>query len=154
MGSTGPELPKVRREWQNYWGFQKESVDSDAKCPRFWGDLHPLGGSIFPRRNTPRPSNGLEHEWQLLAHAAAKFGQLTKIKQPASADLVARFGPMAKANDAVDVALLHALDIGVVDFLVSQAGRNKADSANRCAPPSAFRCRDASGRAWRVAAGS
>jgi hypothetical protein len=26
MGSTGPGLPKVRREWQSYWGFQKESV--------------------------------------------------------------------------------------------------------------------------------
>ncbi|MGO9234054.1 MAG: hypothetical protein ACLP4V_08240, partial [Methylocella sp.] len=25
-GSTGPGLLKARREWQNYWGIQKESV--------------------------------------------------------------------------------------------------------------------------------
>ena len=45
---------------------------------------------------------------------------------------------MNKPNDEVDVALLHALDIGAVDFLVSQdqgihsrARRREADLADR-----------------------
>jgi ribosomal protein S18 acetylase RimI-like enzyme/rRNA-processing protein FCF1 len=49
-----------------------------------------------------------------------KFEQLTNVKQPSSADLEARFGAIPKPNDVVDVALLHALDISVVDFLVTQ----------------------------------
>ena len=32
----------------------------------------------------------------------------------------AKFGAMPKPNDEVDVALLHALDINAVDFLVTQ----------------------------------
>jgi len=49
-----------------------------------------------------------------------KFEQLSKFRQPLKEDLVARFGPMPKPNDAVDVSLLDALAIGAVDFLVSQ----------------------------------
>jgi hypothetical protein len=47
---------------------------------------------------------------------------LSKIRkcQPPKADLEARFGAMPKPNDEVDVALLHALDINAVDFLVTQ----------------------------------
>jgi GNAT superfamily N-acetyltransferase len=63
-----------------------------------------------------------------------KFEQLTKIKQPSTSELVARFGPMPKPNDAVDVAMLHALDIGVVDFLVSQ-DQGIHGRARRCTPP-------------------
>jgi len=50
----------------------------------------------------------------------SKFEQLRGIPRPPDADLVARFGPMPKANDKVDVSLLHALDIGAVDFVVTQ----------------------------------
>src|SRR5262249_34907530 len=42
----------------------------------------------------------------------AKFEQLKGIPCPPDSELVARFGPMPKPNDKVDVALLHALDIG------------------------------------------
>ena len=49
-----------------------------------------------------------------------KFESLKGIPKPPEADLVARFGPMPKPNDNVDVALLHALDIGAVDFVVTQ----------------------------------
>lgn len=49
-----------------------------------------------------------------------KFEQLKGIPRPPDVDLIARFGPMPKANDKVDVALLHALDIGAVDFVVTQ----------------------------------
>jgi ribosomal protein S18 acetylase RimI-like enzyme len=49
-----------------------------------------------------------------------KFEQLKRVSQPPKADLEARFGAMPKPNDQVDVALLHALDINAVDFLVTQ----------------------------------
>jgi GNAT superfamily N-acetyltransferase/rRNA-processing protein FCF1 len=49
-----------------------------------------------------------------------KFEQLTGIKQPPGEVLAEQFGPIKKENDLVDVALLHALDIGAVDFVVSQ----------------------------------
>jgi GNAT superfamily N-acetyltransferase len=49
-----------------------------------------------------------------------KFEQLRRVSEPPKGDLVAKFGPMPKPNDLVDVALLHALDINTVDFLVTQ----------------------------------
>ena len=49
-----------------------------------------------------------------------KFVQLKRVSQPPRADLESRFGLMPKPNDEVDVALLHALDINTVDFLVTQ----------------------------------
>jgi hypothetical protein len=67
-----------------------------------------------------------------------KFEQLTNVKQPSSADLEAHFGAMPKPNDVVDVALLHALDIGVVDFLVT-LDQGIHGRAKRCTPPLADR---------------
>jgi hypothetical protein len=49
-----------------------------------------------------------------------KFEQLKRVSEPPKADLEAKFGIMPKPNDEVDVALLHALDINAVDFLVTQ----------------------------------
>jgi len=49
-----------------------------------------------------------------------KFEQLRQVNEPPKADLEARFGSMPRPNDEVDVALLHALDINAVDFLVTQ----------------------------------
>ena len=49
-----------------------------------------------------------------------KFEQLKRVSEPSKADLEAKFGAMPKPNDEVDVALLHALDINAVDFLVTQ----------------------------------
>jgi GNAT superfamily N-acetyltransferase len=49
-----------------------------------------------------------------------KFEQLKGVSQPPKADLEAKFGAMPKANDGVDVALLYALDINAVDFLITQ----------------------------------
>ncbi|MGY3137755.1 ribosomal protein S18 acetylase RimI-like enzyme [Bradyrhizobium sp. USDA 4501] len=49
-----------------------------------------------------------------------KFEALNGIKSPPLDELAARFGTINKPNDEVDVALLHALDLGAVDFLVSQ----------------------------------
>jgi hypothetical protein len=67
-----------------------------------------------------------------------KFEQLTNIRQPSRSELAARFGSMSKPNDVVDVALLHALDIGVVDFLITQ-DQGIHGRAKRCAPPVADR---------------
>jgi predicted nucleic acid-binding protein len=67
-----------------------------------------------------------------------KFELLTRVKQPSSADLTARFGAMPKPNDVVDVALLYALDIGAVDFLVTQ-DQGIHGRAKRCMPPLADR---------------
>jgi ribosomal protein S18 acetylase RimI-like enzyme len=49
-----------------------------------------------------------------------KFEQLKQVSEPPKPDLEARFGPMPRPNDEVDVALLHALDINAVDFLLTQ----------------------------------
>src|ERR1019366_7439494 len=47
-----------------------------------------------------------------------KFEQLTGIRQPPREVPAEQFGTINKENDLVDVAQLHALDIGAVDFLV------------------------------------
>jgi ribosomal protein S18 acetylase RimI-like enzyme len=67
-----------------------------------------------------------------------KFEQLTNVKQPSSTHLEARFGAMPTPNDVVDVALLHALDFGVVDFLITQ-DQGIHGRAKRCTPPLADR---------------
>jgi hypothetical protein len=70
-----------------------------------------------------------------------KFEQLRRVSEPPKGDLVAKFGPMPKPNDLVDVALLHALDINTVDFLVTQdqafipaPGEHRPPSATECLP--------------------
>jgi predicted GNAT family N-acyltransferase len=49
-----------------------------------------------------------------------KFEQLKGVSEPPNAELEVKFGAMPKANDEVDVALLYALDINAVDFLITQ----------------------------------
>jgi GNAT superfamily N-acetyltransferase len=49
-----------------------------------------------------------------------KFQELKAPKLPDQSTLEAAFGPIRKANDEVDVALLYALDIGAIDFLVTE----------------------------------
>lgn len=49
-----------------------------------------------------------------------KFPCLAPIPLPPPAELNAKFGPIRSDNDAVDVALLHALSIDAVDILISQ----------------------------------
>lgn len=49
-----------------------------------------------------------------------KFERISGIKLPPQPALEAQFGSIKKPNDVVDVALLFALDIGAVDFLVTQ----------------------------------
>jgi GNAT superfamily N-acetyltransferase len=63
-----------------------------------------------------------------------KFELLKGVSRPSKIDLERRFGPTPKPNDEVDVALLHALDIGTVDFLVTQDQRIHS-RAKRCTPP-------------------
>lgn len=63
-----------------------------------------------------------------------KFEQLVRVSQPSRLDLEKRFGAMPRPNDEVDVALLHALDIGAVDFLVTQ-DQGIHGRARRCSPP-------------------
>ena len=67
-----------------------------------------------------------------------KFDQLKGVSEPTKATLELRFGSMQKPNDVVDVSLLHALDIGAVDFLVTQ-DQGIHSRAKRCVPPIADR---------------
>ncbi|MYD92537.1 MAG: GNAT family N-acetyltransferase [Chloroflexi bacterium] len=53
----------------------------------------------------------------------AKFQTLSKVRGLAKADLEHEFGPLHRPNDVVDATLLHALDIGAADFLVTQDKR-------------------------------
>ena len=67
-----------------------------------------------------------------------KFQQLRNVRQPSRAALEQRFGAMPRPNDWVDVALLHALDIGAVDFLVTE-DQGIHGRARRATPPLADR---------------
>lgn len=67
-----------------------------------------------------------------------KFEQLKNVRQPSRSKLEQQFGPMPKPNDVVDVALLHALDIGAVDFLVTE-DQGIHGRARRATPPLADR---------------
>jgi ribosomal protein S18 acetylase RimI-like enzyme len=49
-----------------------------------------------------------------------KFERISGIKLPDRTALEAIFGPIHRPNDEVDVALLYALERGVIDFLVTQ----------------------------------
>jgi len=49
-----------------------------------------------------------------------KFQTLAKVRELEKAELEHEFGPLAKANDLVDATLLHALQIGAADFLITQ----------------------------------
>ncbi len=49
-----------------------------------------------------------------------KYRQLRKQRGLDRADLEANFGPLKKANDVVDATLLHTLEKGATDFLVTQ----------------------------------
>lgn len=50
----------------------------------------------------------------------AKYQVLKKRRGLTSTELEATFGPLPKPNDVVDAILLHALESGAVDFLVTQ----------------------------------
>ena len=63
-----------------------------------------------------------------------KFETLKGVHQPSRDELCSRFGTINRRNDEVDVALLHALDLGVVDFLVTQDQGIHA-RARRASPP-------------------
>lgn len=49
-----------------------------------------------------------------------KFQTLSKVRGLSVTDLSIEFGPLPKHNDIVDATLLHALQIGAADFLVTQ----------------------------------
>jgi hypothetical protein len=68
----------------------------------------------------------------------AKFPRIAKVMGLTDATLAADFGPLAKPNDVVDAALLHALRIGVAAFVVTQ-DRGLHDRAQKYAPDLANR---------------
>ncbi len=61
---------------------------------------------------------------------AQKFESLASTIQPAREQLVRRFGAIGRRNDEVDVALLHALEQGAVDLLITE-DRGIHDRARR-----------------------
>jgi hypothetical protein len=50
----------------------------------------------------------------------AKYQLIAKVRGLTKPDVEAEFGVCARPNDVVDATLLHALKIGVADFLVTQ----------------------------------
>jgi predicted GNAT family N-acyltransferase len=62
-----------------------------------------------------------------------KFSQLAKVRGLEHTALEAEFGRLAKPNDVVDATLLHALRIGIADFLVSE-DQGLHERARRNAP--------------------
>lgn len=49
-----------------------------------------------------------------------KFQTLSKVRDLGEAGLAERYGDLTKPNDVVDATLLHALDTGAVDFLITE----------------------------------
>lgn len=67
-----------------------------------------------------------------------KFQVISSVRGLTEDQLAAKFGPLSKPNDVVDATLLHALSIGVADFLVTEdAGLHSR--ARRYAPELARR---------------
>lgn len=64
---------------------------------------------------------------------AAKFQLISKVQGLTSAELAAQFGPLPKHNDVVDATLLHALHLGVADFLITE-DRGLHERARKYAP--------------------
>lgn len=62
-----------------------------------------------------------------------KFQRIAKVRGLTKESLAASFGALPKANDVVDATLLHSLDIGVADFLVTE-DRGLHERARRHAP--------------------
>jgi len=75
---------------------------------------------------------------QISLSKIAKFQSIAKVRGLTKDQLESEFGPLSKANDVVDATLLHALKIGVADFLVTQDG-GLHDRARRYAPDIAGR---------------
>ena len=57
---------------------------------------------------------------QIALSKIEKYRMLKKQRGLAQVDLNAAFGPLKKPNDVVDATLLHTLEKGAVDFLVTQ----------------------------------
>jgi hypothetical protein len=51
---------------------------------------------------------------------AAKFQLINRVRGLTRDQLQAEFGPLSRPNDVVDATLLHALQLGVADFLVTE----------------------------------
>lgn len=62
-----------------------------------------------------------------------KFQLLSKVRDLSKDELELQFGALPRPNDVVDATLLHALDLGVADFLVTQ-DRGLHERARRHAP--------------------
>jgi rRNA-processing protein FCF1 len=61
-----------------------------------------------------------------------KFNTIAKVTNLTAADLAAQFGPLPKHNDVVDATLVHALKIGVADFVVTE-DRGLHERVRKCA---------------------
>ena len=68
----------------------------------------------------------------------AKFPLIAKVRGLTKTQLEAELGNCPRANDVVDATLLHALNLGVADFVVTQ-DRGLHDRARRYAPQLARR---------------
>ncbi|MGN6207958.1 hypothetical protein [Asticcacaulis sp.] len=62
-----------------------------------------------------------------------KFPLIAKVQGLTKSSLESDFGPLPKHNDIVDATLLHALRLGVIDFLVTQ-DKGLHDRARNYAP--------------------
>jgi hypothetical protein len=67
-----------------------------------------------------------------------KFNTIKKVMGLTASDLAQEFGSLPKANDVVDATLLHALKIGVADFVVTE-DRGLHERAQKYAPALANR---------------
>ena len=64
----------------------------------------------------------------------AKFQVLSKVRDLSREDLISKYGALPRPNDVVDATLLHSLDLGVADFLVTE-DRGLHERTRRYVPP-------------------
>lgn len=57
---------------------------------------------------------------EIILSKTKKYPSLEKIPSPSKAELIAKYGHINKDNDYIDVKLLHALDIKVANFLITE----------------------------------
>ena len=102
------------------------ALEDDHPVQPIFAELHSLAGQysvgIFVHeaaRDDVIRDQDVERR-QVSLSKLAKFPILEKVRSLTRNDLEKQYGSLPKPNDEVDATLLHALEIGAADFLVSQ----------------------------------
>jgi len=115
------EMPKFLIDTNIVIGLEDHHIVKEGLA-RFLSKCHEHGGRVFvhdaSRADVSRDTD--EARRRITLSKLRKFERLHRIALPSADSLVAEFGPLKSANDAIDVELLFALRRNAVDFLVTE----------------------------------